>query len=735
MSEDIVVKEVGSFSDNSYLNYAMYVIMDRALPNIGDGLKPVQRRIIYAMSELGLTHHAKAKKSARTVGDVLGKFHPHGDQSVYDAMVLMAQSFSYRYPFIVGQGNWGSSDDPKSYAAMRYTEAKLSNYASLLLGELSQTKGIWTDTFDGAMQEPAVLPSRLPNILLNGGSGIAVGMATDIPPHNLTEVINGCILLLDKPNASLAELCTIVQGPDFPTEAEIITPKSEILKIYETGTGSVRMRAVYKMENGDIVIYALPYKVSGSKVLEQIAHQMTNKKLPMVADLRDESDHRNPCRIVITPQSAKTDVLTLMGHLFATTELESSVRVNLNMIGLDGKPETKGLVKILKEWLAYRTTVVTDKLNYRLDKIYKELHLLEALLVVFNNLDEILHIIRNSDNPKEELETRFNFSPVQVNYILDTKLRQLARLEEIKIKENEASLRDEAEEIKSILDNKIKKYIKQELQYDIKKYGDDRKSKIAVREGAKALSENDLLSTDPVTVILSTQGWARFAKGHGIGLSNLSYRTGDSYKLSIEAKQNQSVVFIDSMGRTYTVPIHLLPSARGQGEPVSKYINLPPNAKIEWMVVLDLGKDYFLSTTDGYGFIISGNDLDSRNKSGKATISVPDGEGVLLPRIVEHTEDELIVIVTSANKMLAFHADQLVRLNKGRGNRLIKLGREDYVVATAVVADKQGLVFKLPDRDVKMSASEIKSYLDDRGDSGVRLLNKHKNAVSIDIGF
>src|SRR3990167_5680496 len=559
--EQIPLRE---YAEKAYLDYSMYVILDRALPYLGDGLKPVQRRIIYAMSELGLNSNAKFKKSARTVGDVLGKFHPHGDSACYEAMVLMAQPFSYRYTLVDGQGNWGAQDDPKSFAAMRYTDARLSRYSEVLLTELGQGTVDWVPNFDGTLNEPATLPARLPNILLNGTTGIAVGMATDVPPHNLREVATACVRLLDEPNATVEQLCEHVLGPDYPTEAEIITPRADLLKIYETGKGSVRMRAVYRIEDGDIVVTALPHQVSGSKVLEQIAGQMQAKKLPMVADLRDESDHEHPCRIVIIPRSNRVDADELMQHLFATTELESSYRVNINIIGLDGKPQVKNLRELLSEWLVFRIGTVRRRLQFRLDKVERRLHLLDGLLIAFLNLDEVIHIIRTEDQPKAVLMARFGLTDGQAKYILETRLRQLARLEEMQIRGEQEALAKEQAKLQSLLgsETKLRKLVRTELLADAETYGDTRRSPIVSRSEAKALSETELMPTELVTVVLSEKGWVRCGKSHDIDATGLSYKAGDGYKIGAPGRSNQFAVFIDSTGRSYSLAAHSLPSAR-----------------------------------------------------------------------------------------------------------------------------------------------------------------------------
>ncbi len=579
MAERLALHE---FTENAYLNYSMYVIMDRALPFIGDGLKPVQRRIVYAMSELGLNATAKFKKSARTVGDVLGKYHPHGDSACYEAMVLMAQPFSYRYPLVDGQGNWGAPDDPKSFAAMRYTESRLSKSAEVLLCELGQGTVDWVPNFDGTMQEPKMLPARLPNILLNGTTGIAVGMATDIPPHNLREVAKAAITLIEQPKTSLDDLLDIVQGPDYPTEAEIITSRAEIRKIYQNGRGSVRMRAVWTKEDGAVVITALPHQVSGAKVLEQIASQMRNKKLPMVDDLRDESDHENPTRLVIVPRSNRVDMEQVMNHLFATTDLEKSYRINLNMIGLDGRPAVKNLLEILTEWLAFRRDTVRRRLNHRLEKVLKRLHILEGLLVAFLNIDEVIEIIRTEDEPKPALMSRFGISETQAEAILELKLRHLAKLEEMKIRGEQNDLEKERDQLQAILasERKMNNLLKKELQADADAFGDDRRSPLHEREEAKAMNEHDMQPSEPVTIVLSQSGWVRSAKGHDIDAPGLSYKSGDSFKAAVKGKSNQPVAFIDSTGRSYAIDPITLPSARGQGEPLTGKLTLPPRATV-----------------------------------------------------------------------------------------------------------------------------------------------------------
>ena len=722
-------RSLADFTEQAYLNYSMYVIMDRALPHIGDGLKPVQRRIVYAMSELGLNADAKHKKSARTVGDVLGKFHPHGDSACYEAMVLMAQPFSYRYTLVDGQGNWGAPDDPKSFAAMRYTEARLSRYSEVLLSELGQGTVDWVPNFDGTLDEPATLPARLPNLLLNGTTGIAVGMATDVPPHNLREVAAACVRLLDEPNASVEQLCEHVQGPDFPTEAEIVTPRADLLKIYETGRGSVRMRAVYRVEDGDVVVTALPHQVSGSKVLEQIAGQMQAKKLPMVADLRDESDHENPCRIVIIPRSNRVDVEALMQHLFATTDLESSYRVNTNVIGLDGRPQVKNLRTLLSEWLTYRIGTVRRRLQFRLDKVEKRLHLLEGLLVAFLNLDEVIHIIRTEDQPKPVLMARFELSELQADYILDTRLRQLARLEEMKIRGEQDELAKERERLLALLGSeaKLKKLVRKELLEDAETYGDDRRSPIVERAEARALTENELLPSEPVTVVISEKGWARCAKGHDIDAGGLSYKAGDNFKAAAAGRSNQYAVFIDSTGRSYSLAAHTLPSARGQGEPLTGRLTPPPGASFECVLLPDDEALYVIASDAGYGFVVKGEDLQAKNKAGKALLSLPAGARVVAPRPLASREDDWLAAVTTEGRLLVFPVRDLPQLGKGKGNKIIGIpgervaSREEYLVDLAVLPAGATLVLQAGKRTLSLKAEDLEHYKGERGRRGNKL--------------
>ncbi len=713
------------FTEKAYLDYSMYVILDRALPHIGDGLKPVQRRIFYAMSELGLKAGAKYKKSARTVGDVLGKFHPHGDAACYEAMVLMAQPFSYRYPLIDGQGNWGSPDDPKSFAAMRYTESRLSKYSDALLVELAEGTVDWVPNFDGTLEEPALLPSRVPNILLNGGTGIAVGMATDIPPHNLREIGKACIHLLDHPNATLEDICEIIQGPDFPTEAEIITPKHDIIEIYRQGVGSLRMRGIYIEEDGDIIITALPHQTSGSKILEQIASQMQAKKLPMIADLRDESDHENPTRLVITPRSSRVEIESLMAHLFATTDLERSYRVNLNMIGLNDKPQVKGLLKILSEWLEFRILTVRRRLEYKLKKVLTRIHILEGLLVAFLNIDEIIHIIRTQDYPKQVLIESFHITEDQAEAILELRLRHLAKLEEIKIRGEQEELAKERANIEKVLGSQkaLKKLIRQELTQDIEKYGDNRRSKVVIRKEAQAMREEEIITSEPITVILSQKAWVRAAKGHEFGVENLTYKAGDSFLQSAKGRSNQQAVFFDTTGRSYCLGAHTLPSARGQGEPLTGRLNPPQDASFVGILLSDPSQLILLASNAGYGFITELQNLYTKNRAGKAILSLPKGAKALTPRLIHNLAEDLIAAVTSEGHLLVFQIQQLPQLSRGKGNKIIAISsklpsNEEYVVDIQVISPKGSLMIHSGKKPFEIKYKDIKHYKGERGRRG-----------------
>ncbi|MGR9051566.1 MAG: DNA topoisomerase IV subunit A [Gammaproteobacteria bacterium] len=717
-----------TFTEKAYLDYSMYVILDRALPHIGDGLKPVQRRIVYAMSELGLTALAKHKKSARTVGDVLGKYHPHGDSACYEAMVLMAQDFSYRYPLIDGQGNWGSPDDPKSFAAMRYTESRLTAYAQTLLSELGQGTVDWVDNFDGSLKEPSLLPARLPNVLLNGTMGIAVGMATDIPPHNLREVAAACIHLLDQPDASIGELFDYVKGPDYPTHAEIVTPPEDLRRLYETGNGSVKMRARYELEDSNIVITALPYQVSGAKLLEQIAAQMNAKKLPMIEDLRDESDHENPTRLVVIPRSKRIDVDAVMSHLFATTDLEKNYRVNMNMIGLDGRPQVKNLKTILSEWLNFRTETVRRRLQYRLDKVIARLHILEGLLIAYLNIDEVIAIIRSEDKPKPVLMERFGITDVQAEAILELKLRHLAKLEEMKIRGEQADLEKEREELEKTLGSKalLNSLIKKEIQEDADKYGDDRRSPLVERGTARALDTAVLIANEPVTVVLSQKGWIRSAKGHDIDVDALNYRSGDGYLHAVKTRSTQSVYVLDDTGRVYSTPCHDLPSARSQGEPLTGRFNPPPGSLFIGLLAGDPDAWHILTGDNGYGFRVQLKELYSKNKTGKAVLTLSQGAKALMPATMRHDTD-LLAVATRQGRLLIFPAAELPALTKGKGNKLIQIptadftGGVDAVVAVAVFSATDSLKVLAGKRHVTLKQTDIEHYSGNRANRGMAL--------------
>lgn len=737
-TEKLSIKD---YAEKAYLDYSMYVILDRALPHIGDGLKPVQRRIVYAMSELGLKAGSKYKKSARTVGDVIGKFHPHGDSSVYEAMVLMAQSFSYRYPLVDGQGNWGSTDDPKSFAAMRYTESKLTPYADVLMSEVSQGTVDWQANFDGTLNEPIILPARAPNILLNGTTGIAVGMATDIPPHNLREVVSACIRLLDKPKSTVADLFEHVKGPDFPTDAEIVTSPESILETYQTGKGSLKMRAIYEIEQGDVVVTALPHQVSGAKVLEQIAAQMQAKKLPMVVDLRDESDHENPTRLIIVPKSNRVDTDTLMSHLFSSTDLERNYRVNMNMIGVDGRPQVKNLLGIVKEWLVYRKDTVRKRLEYRLEKILSRLHLLDGLLIAFLNLDEVIHIIRTEEKPKAVLMQRFDLSETQADYILDTRLRQLARLEEMKIKSDQEELNREREDIEKTLgsDARMKTLIKKELVAVAEEYGDDRRSPIVSRADATAYTEDDITSVDPVTIVLSDKGWIRAAKGHDIDPSSLSYKSGDGFKLASKGKSNQSVVLLDSTGRSYSIPARTLPSARGQGEPLTGKISPPSGAIFEGVMMGSDNDMYLLATDAGYGFVARLGDMHANKKAGKSLLTIPKGGRVIAPARVSDMEDALLVSVSNEGRMLIFPITDLPIMARGKGNKIMNIPsaklatREEFMLAVAVMKKEDAVIINAGKRHLKMKMNDLEHYIGERARRGNKLPRGFQKVDSVSI--
>ena len=726
--EGIEQMPLRTFTEKAYLNYSMYVIMDRALPFIGDGLKPVQRRIVYAMSELGLNAAAKFKKSARTVGDVLGKFHPHGDSACYEAMVLMAQPFSYRYPLVDGQGNWGAPDDPKSFAAMRYTESRLSKISEILLTELGQGTVDFQPNFDGTLEEPQYLPARLPHILLNGTTGIAVGMATDIPPHNINEVADAAVLLLDNPKAGLDDVLNIIQGPDFPTEAEIISPKDDIRKMYETGRGSIKMRATWHKEDGEIIISALPHQSSPSKIIAQIAEQMTAKKLPMVEDIRDEADYENPVRIVLVPRSNRVDTDALMAHLFATTDLEKSYRVNMNMIGLDHKPAVKGLLQVLTEWLTFRRTTVTRRLQHRLDKVLARLHILDGLMIAFLNIDEVIEIIRTEDEPKQVLMTRFNLSDEQAEAILNLRLRHLAKLEEHQLQAEKDKLEEERSNLELILgsERRLNTLIKKEIQEDAKKYASPRMSQLVEREEAKAISESEMTPAEPVTVILSEMGWVRCAKGHDIDPAGLSYKAGDKYLAHACGKSNQPVIFIDSTGRSYALDPLSLPSARSQGEPLTGKLTLPAGATIEQVIMEPEKQELLMASDAGYGFICKFEDLIARNKAGKALISLPENAKVLKPETLSESAS-LLVSLTSAGRMLIFPVRDLPALSKGKGNKIISIpaanakARSELLVKLFLISEQTSLEFHSGKRKITLKPEDLQKFRAERGRKGSQL--------------
>jgi topoisomerase-4 subunit A len=734
---DVEQQPVSDFARKAYLDYSMYVILDRALPHVADGLKPVQRRIVYAMSELGLGVNSKPKKSARTVGDVIGKFHPHGDSACYEAMVLMAQPFSMRYPLIEGQGNWGSPDDPKSFAAMRYTEAKLARFSQTLLSELDQGTTEWGQNFDGTMKEPKLLPSRLPHVLLNGASGIAVGMATDIPSHNLREVVAACIELLDNPEATLAQLTKYIKGPDFPTAAEIITPSAELREMYKTGNGSIRQRAKWDYDDGEIVISELPFQVSGSKVQQQIAAQMNAKKLPMIEDMRDDSDHKSPTRIVLVPRSNRVDVNEVMTHLFATTDLEKSYRVNMNMIGLDGRPRLFNLRDLLSEWLEFRIETVRRRLQHRYDQVNSRLHLLDGYLVAYLNVDEVIRIIRREDEPKPVLMQRFRLSDAQAEAILELKLRFLNKLSEMEIRGEQAKLQTERANLEKILGSKklLHKQVKDELERDAEEFGDKRRSPIVEREAAKALDPTALIPSEPVTVVLSERGWIRAGKGHDLDPTALQYKSGDAFLHAAKGRSNQVAIFIDSTGRTYALPAHELPSAKGHGEPLTSSLQPPPGATFIGVLMGEPADLWFLSTDDGYGFVIQLGEMMTDRKAGKAIVNVNDGAALLRPQRVTSMETDRIAAATTEGKLLLFDALELPELGRGKGVQTIKIHRTpiapEKVVSTAVVPEGGTLVVYAGKRYTNLKGEDLETYVGKRAQRGLKLPRGFQNVSSI----
>ena len=724
--EQLALKD---YTEKAYLDYSMYVILDRALPQIGDGLKPVQRRIVYAMSELGLAAGSKPKKSARTIGDVIGKFHPHGDSACYEAMVLMAQAFTYRYPIVDGQGNFGSTDDPKSFAAMRYTESRLMPYAKSLLAELGQGTVNWAPNFDGTLDEPVVLPARLPNLLLNGTTGIAVGLSTDVPPHNLREVASALVHLIDNPDATVVQLMKHIKGPDFPTGGELVSPRAEIRQIYQTGNGTMRVRASYKVDNGEIIINSLPYQISGSKILEQIAAQMRNKKLPMVEDLRDESDHEDPIRLVITPKSNKIDIDGLMSHLFSTTSLERTVRVNMNIVALDGRPRNFNLLELLTEWLQFRRETVKRRLQHRLQIVSDRLHILDGLLIAYLNIDEVIAIIREEDDPKAELQARFKLSEIQAEAILNLRLRNLAKLEEIKIRGEQSDLDAERDVIEKTLKSasRLKTLIKNEIFEDAEAYGDGRRTRLVEREAAQALDETQLISSEPVTVVLSHRGWARAAKGHDIDPLVLSYKSGDGFLASACGRSNQLAMFIDSTGRVYSVLAHMLPSARGQGEPLSGRFKPPDGAVFCGTMIGEAESKWLLASDAGYGFIAALGDLASRNKAGKSVLRVPAGGRAVVPAAVPAGAECLIAAVSSIGRLLLFEMEELPELAKGKGNKIVTIPGKKYqageekLVAVAVIPEEGNLRVQTGTRTMTLRWDDLDPYYGERGRRGALL--------------
>ena len=739
--EGVEQRPMKVFAESAYLDYSMYVILDRALPSLGDGLQPVQRRIVYAMSELSLAAGAKHKKSARTVGDVIGKFHPHGDSACYEAMVHMAQDFAYRYPIVDGQGNWGSTDDPKSFAAMRYTESRLTRYADLLLRELGSSTVDWAPNFDGSLEEPTTLPARVPNLLLNGGSGIAVGMATDIPPHNLREVVNACVALLDDPELTTRKIMAHIKGPDLPTGGEIVSPRADLVQIYETGTGSFKARATYAIEDGEIVIDALPFQVSGSKVLEQIGAQMQQKKLPMVDDIRDESDHENPTRLVIVPKSNRVDTAALMAHLFATTDLERNYRVNLNVIALDGRPRVMGLKSLLLEWLEFRKSTVTRRLRFRHEKLTARLHILDGMLIAYLNLDEVIRIVRTEDEPKPVLIKRFTLSEIQAEAILETKLRHLARLEEMKIREEQKEKAEERDEIDRILKSKARltKLVREELIEDAEEFGDERRTKLVEREAAQAINEIDLIASEPTTVVLSRLGWVRAAKGHDIDARALTYKSGDEFQAAAKGRNLQQAVFIDSTGRAYSLDAHQLPAARGYGEPLSGTVDPPDGATFAAVLIGEPTDTWLLASDAGYGFAVKLAELYARNKKGKSVLKVPENAKVLPAQPVA-SKEALAIFVNNDGEVLALPVGQIEVMSSGKGQNLFGIpgkksaDRDEYLVAMAVVAPGETLtVYSGNSAPMKLKFEELKAFQDKKGQRRQRFSRAYKQVDRLDV--
>ena len=739
--ENLDKQSIKKYAENAYLNYSMYVILDRALPNIGDGLKPVQRRILYAMSELGLNASSKYKKSARTVGDVIGKFHPHGDSAAYEAMVLMAQDFSFRYPFVDGQGNWGSQDDPKSFAAMRYTESKLTKFSDLLIDELKQGTVDWQPNFDGSLLEPIIFPAKVPSILLNGTTGIAVGMATDIPSHNMTEVIDATIHVLENPKTSIDQILKYIKGPDFSNKAPIVASPEDLNEMYSTGRGAFKMKCAWKKEGNDIIVTDLPHQTSGSKVLEQISNQMINKKLPMIVDLRDEGDHEEPTRLVISLKSNRVNAEDLMNHLYASTDLQKNYRGNFNLISLKGSPKVYSIKDLLSDWIAFRKTTVTRKLEHRLDQVDDRLHILEGLLIVYLDLDKVIKIIRQSDDPKIELTKKFKISDIQANAILEIKLRQLAKLEQIKLEEERDALKEEKKELEKILNSKarLKTFIKNELKEIKENFGDDRNSPIIESSSAKMFSEEDTITSDPVTIVLSNAGWIRSAKGHEIDPSTLSYRGEDKLKDFSRGRNNQPCVFIDALGKAYTLPAHTLPSARGLGEPLTGRVT--SSSGVEFMsVAIGKGEDKFLiANTSGYGFLANFEDMISNKKTGKAFMKVPDGAEILpCEKIMQ--DDKYVAAVTNFGKLLIFNLDELTVLAKGKGTKIINIPKKQFVekkerlIIVKPFSEGSKLNIQRDNGNIRaFSSKELEGFKLERAKRGRSLPQGYKRVLSITV--
>ncbi len=726
------------YAEESYLNYAMYVILDRALPNIGDGLKPVQRRILYAMSELGLDAGSKYKKSARTVGDVIGKFHPHGDSAAYEAMVLMAQNFSFKYPFVDGQGNWGSQDDPKSFAAMRYTESKLTKFANLLIDELKSGTVDWQPNFDGSLLEPVIFPAKLPSILLNGTSGIAVGMATDIPSHNINEIIDATVFLLDNPRSELGDLLEIIKGPDFSNNASIIASEEELLEIYSTGRGGFKIQAQWAQEKNDIIINALPYQASGSKILEQIADQMLKKKIPMVVDLADEGDHEEPVRLVITLKSNRVNAEDVMNHLFASTDLQKNYRANMNLISLAGGPRVFDLLSLLKEWITFRKNTVIRRLEHRLDQVNDRLHILEGLLAVYLNIDEVIKIIRESDEPKKEIIREFKLTDIQANAILEIKLRQLAKLEQIKLEDERSKLSDEQKEIETILSSKarLKTLIKKELLEIKENFGEERKSPIKSASNAKVFSEEETLVTEPITVVLSEAGWIRSGKGHEIDPSSLSYRGEDKLQDYARGKSNQTAVFIDSSGKVFSIPSHSLPSARGMGEPISGRVNAESGVNFISALIGEPDDKFIFTNTAGYGYISEFSNTISNKKTGKAFMKIPEGASLIKSQKLRE-DHQYIAAVSSIGKLLIFRLDELPILPKGKGNKIINIptakfkSKEERMLDIQLLAEDSNLVVHYGTKTRSLPFKDWQHYISSRAKRGNILAGHLKRVESI----